>query len=172
MVLVRHFIRGHHHVCRCTLRTLSPLISLLGTPTNHTGMSQTRLLPPPRRRHAAMAKWESSHVTNWPMSDRLKSCTKERRRKDKEKWDNEPPPRLPRRRILLDPCAYYRPTDHTFLICRDLMMCHALGFVQIRQSGVLYAIFQLVCTFFMRAAADVLPVIRQWFRPLLAKTST
>ena len=28
MVLVRHFIRGHHYVCRCTLRTLSPLIRL------------------------------------------------------------------------------------------------------------------------------------------------
>jgi hypothetical protein len=43
---------------------------------------------------------------------------------------------------LLDPCAYLRPTDHAILIYRILMMCHALGFVQIRQTGVLYAIFQ------------------------------
>jgi hypothetical protein len=52
--------------------------------------------------------------------------------------DDEPPPRLPRRRILLDPCAYLRPTDHAVLIYRGLMMCHTLGFVQIRQTGVLF----------------------------------
>ena len=81
MVLVRHFIRDHHHVCRCTLRTLSPLISLLGTPTNHTGMSQTRLLPPPRRRHAAMAN--ESHRTS--QIDQCPTVLKAAQKRDGEK---------------------------------------------------------------------------------------
>jgi len=49
---------------------------------------------------------------------------------------------MPRRRLVHDPCAYQRPSEHTGVVDRYLTMYHALGFVQIRQMGVIYAIFQ------------------------------
>ena len=51
-------------------------------------------------------------------------------------------------------------------------MYHVLGSVQIPQTGVYTLSSSAVCAFIMPAAADVLPMIRQWFHPLLAKMST
>ena len=49
---------------------------------------------------------------------------------------------MPRRRLVHDPCAYEHPSEHTGVVDRYLTMYYPLGFVQIRQMGVLYAIFQ------------------------------
>jgi len=44
---------------------------------------------------------------------------------------------MPRRRLVHDPCAYQRPSEHTGVVDRYLTMYHALGFFQIQQMGVL-----------------------------------
>ena len=81
-----------------------------------------------------------------------------------KKWGDTSPPPVCRAVVLTGTCAYLRPADHAVLIYRDLMMCHARSFVQIREMGVLYAIFQRRCTFFIWTVAYVVLVIRWWFR--------
>ena len=39
----------------------------------------------------------------------------------------------------LDPCSYFRPSEHAVIIYGYLMMCHTRRFVSFRQTGVLYA---------------------------------